>query len=67
MNNKVYDRHSCLSPSFYSFFGHMNTSCRGNPTDGAVPVIPILGGSPELYSPTKPQGQLCQHAQNATA
>lgn len=43
VKNKVYDRHSCLSPSFYSIFGHMNTTCKGEPTDGTVPVIPIRG------------------------
>lgn len=61
VKNKVYDSHSCLSPSFYSIFGHMNTTCRGTPTNGTVPVIPIHG------TPTKPREQLRQHAQNSAA
>lgn len=52
MNNKVYDRHSCLSPSFYSSFGQVNTTCRGNPSGGTVTVIPILG-SPGLLGSHK--------------
>lgn len=52
MNNKVYDRHSCLSPSFYSSFGQVNTTCRGNPSGGTMTVVPILG-SPGLLGPHK--------------
>lgn len=66
MNNKVYNRYSCLSPSFNSIFGHVNTTCRGNPSGGTVTFIPILR-SPGLYTPTKPREQLCQHAQKAAA